>query len=170
MTVRLPPVPRSGTYELRYSVTSGSYYRSMVQFYWGDDFDNLAPMGIPMDLRIGGNERRTTAGTFPSGIGWAPDTDDDDYNAELDKKLRMNNFMKGANLYCAGNPGHSVMARNDEFSTRRILLRQFMDPDKVYYIRFKQVLDNPNLQFYMDYMEFCPKEVYDNPEEPEDIW
>jgi hypothetical protein len=25
-------------------------------------------------------------------------------------------------------------------------------------------------EFYMDYMEYCAKEVYDNPETPEDIW
>ena len=45
-----------------------------------------------------------------------------------------------------------------------------MDPDKVYYIRFKSVLDDVNKEFYMDYIEFCAKEVYDNPETPEDIW
>ena len=25
-------------------------------------------------------------------------------------------------------------------------------------------------EFYMDYIELCPKEVFDNPETPEDIW
>ncbi len=45
-----------------------------------------------------------------------------------------------------------------------------MDPDETYYIRFKTVLDNKLLFFYMDYMEYCSKDVYDNPESPEDIW
>ena len=45
-----------------------------------------------------------------------------------------------------------------------------MDPDKTYYLKFKNVMDDETKQFYMDYFEFCPKEVYDNPETPEDIW
>ena len=24
--------------------------------------------------------------------------------------------------------------------------------------------------FYMDFIEYCAKEIYDNPEKPEDIW
>ncbi len=170
MLMRLPPVPRSGVYELRYSVTSGSSLRSIVQFYWGDNRDKLAPTGIPMDLRIGGREKRTSNGTFPSSMGWESDTDDDDYNAEVDKRLRTNGYMKGPNQYVAGLPGGSTMARADEYSSRRIVLRAQMDADKTYYIRCKQVVDDPTLQFYMDYMEFCPKDVYDNPYEPEDIW
>ncbi len=170
MICRLPPVPKKGTYECRYSVTNGSTQRSIVQFYWGDDKDNLTPMGIPMDLRTGGLERRTKWSVIPSGMGWELDTDDDDYNAEVDKKLRTNGYMKGAKLYSAGTCGNSRMARDDEYSTRRILFKQTMDPDKTYYIRFKQVTDDASLQFYMDYMELVPKEVYDNPNEPEDIW
>ena len=34
----------------------------------------------------------------------------------------------------------------------------------------KGVLDDQTREFYMDFLEFCPKEVYDNPETPEDIW
>ena len=50
------------------------------------------------------------------------------------------------------------------------IIRQTMDPDKTYYMRVKSVLDSEQKEFYMDYMEYCPKEVYDNPEMPEDIW
>ena len=45
-----------------------------------------------------------------------------------------------------------------------------MDPDETYYIRFKTVIDDITLYLYMDYLEYCAKEVYDNPETPEDIW
>ena len=170
MICRLPPVPTQGTYECRYSVTNGSTLRSIVQFYWGDNMNNLTPMDIPMDLRKGGLEWRTKYSVTDSGMGWVNDTDDDDYNAEVDKKLRNNGYMKGANLYSAGTCGNATMAREDEYSTRRILFKQTMDPDKTYYIRFKQVTEDASLQFYMDYMELVPKEVYDNPAEPEDIW
>ncbi len=45
-----------------------------------------------------------------------------------------------------------------------------MDPDVTYYLRLKNVLDKEDKQLYMDFIEICSKEVYDNPEEPEDIW
>jgi hypothetical protein len=93
-----------------------------------------------------------------------------DYNAEVDKKMRNNGFMKGPEHYIAGLPGGTLTSRDDVNTLRRIMVRETMDPDKVYYIRFKSVLDDVNKEFYMDYIEFCAKEVYDNPETPEDIW
>lgn len=170
VTFRLPPVPARGVYELRFNIQSDGYNRGMVQFYWGHDRDRLAAMGIPMDIRMSGLERRTTAGTFPSGVGWEPDTDDDDANAEVDKKMRNKGFMKGSELYCDGGQGLAVMARADPLIIRRVILREQMDPDKTYYLRFKTVLDDATREFYVDYLEYCPKEVYDNPETPEDIW
>ncbi|MBO7098744.1 MAG: hypothetical protein J6W21_02640, partial [Bacteroidaceae bacterium] len=130
VTFRLPPVPARGVYELRFNIQSDGYNRGMVQFYWGHDRDRLAAMGIPMDVRMSGLERRTTAGTFPSGVGWEPDIDDDDTNAEVDKKMRNKGFMKGAEIYCDGAQGVSVMARADPLIIRRVILREQMDPDK----------------------------------------
>ena len=170
VTFRLPPVPAKGVYELRFNIQSDGYNRGMVQFYWGHDRERLSAMGIPMDIRMSGLERRTTAGTFPSNVGWEMDIDDDDTNAEVDKKMRNNGFMKGAELYCDGGQGMATMARADPLIIRRIILREPMDPDKTYYLRFKTVLDDPSREFYVDYLEYCPKEVYDNPEKPEDIW
>lgn len=170
VTFRLPPVPAMGTYELRFNIQSDGYNRGMVQFYWGYDRNHLTAMGIPLDIRMSGLERRTTAGTFPSGVGWERDTDDDDYNAEVDRRMRNNGFMKGAEIYCDGGQGIEKMARADPLIVRRVILRETMDPDKTYYLRFKTVLDDPTREFYVDYLEFCPKEVFDNPETPEDIW
>ena len=45
-----------------------------------------------------------------------------------------------------------------------------MDPNKTYYIKLKSVLESNRKEFYMDFLEYCAKEVYDNPEVPEDIW
>ena len=78
--------------------------------------------------------------------------------------------MKGCEQYCAGGPGASSMMRASNICVRRIIIRETMDPDETYYIRFKTVMDDPTRYFYMDYMEYCAKEVYDNPSEPEDIW
>ncbi len=169
-TMRLPPVPKRGTYELRYAIQCGGNMRGMVQFYWGKDPNNLAAMGIPMDLRQGAYARNTSIGSVTSDIGYADDTDDDDYNAEIDKRLRNNGFMKGCQQYTAGAPGGSDMMRKSNICIRRILLRQTMDPNETYYIRFKTVMDDPTRYFYMDYLEYAAKEVYDNPVTPEDIW
>ena len=78
--------------------------------------------------------------------------------------------MKGCNQYCAGGPGTSAMMRASNICIRRIIIRETMDPDETYYIRFKTVMDDKTRFFYMDYMEYCAKDVYDNPEKPEDIW
>ena len=53
---------------------------------------------------------------------------------------------------------------------RRIIYRGPMDPSETYYIRMKSVLDSDKTEFMMDLLEFCAKEVYASPDEPEDIW
>ncbi|MBQ8050210.1 MAG: fasciclin domain-containing protein [Bacteroidaceae bacterium] len=170
MTFRLPPVPRRGTYEIRYLVGAGSSARSMCQVYFGTNPNSLPAQGIPLDLRMGGLYRHTAAGDLPSIVGWELDnTEDDDYNAEVDKKMRANGFMKGPAYYNLLT-NRSWTARDCEYTTRRIIVTATMDPDQVYYLRFKNVLDDASKQFYMDFLEFCPKEVYDNPYTPEDIW
>lgn len=160
MIFRMPPVPKKGIYEIRYAVQNNSNYRGMCQVYFGSDKNRMPAIGIPLDLRIGGSSDL---------LGWTPDGTDDDLNAENDKKMRNNGFMKGAEYYHAGGAGAST-ARNQQYTTRRIIVRQEMDPDKTYYLKFKTVLSDKNKQFYMDYIEFCAKEVYDNPATPEDIW
>ena len=174
ITLRLPPVPKRGTYELRYAVQPGGGRgldtRGIVQFYWGSDLNHLAAMGIPIDLRTGGLTRRTRQGNLPSDTGWEQDSDDDDYNAEVDKRMRNKGWMKGALIQAMTNNTTTYSARTNEMCLRRVLVRETMDPDKTYYIRYKTVLDDPYTYLYMDYFEYVAKEIYDNPEEPEDIW
>ena len=111
----------------------------------------------------------TEAGNIPSDIGYEEDVDDDEYNANIDKKLRIHDYMKSVNQYCAGSAGAPPL-RTSSNNLRRILFRQYMDSETTYYIRFKTVLDGASRQFYLNFFELCPKEVYDNPYEPEDIW
>lgn len=172
MIFRLPPVPKAGTYEIRYAIQANSEKRSMCQVYFGSDKNNLPAMGIPLDLRMGGQYRHlpsSAGGNLPSIVGWILDTEDDDYNAEVDKRMRNNGYMKGPANY-AFTPGGSNYARNNETTIRRILVREYMYPDKTYYLKFKSVLDDTMKECYMDYLEICAKEVYDNPMTPEDIW
>lgn len=163
VTLRLPPVPKSGVYEIRMGVSTESPWRGICQVYFGDKKDALVPAGIPVNMALGGN-------SVPNIIGWEVDNANDlDYNAEIDKRIRNNGFMKGPE-YLSETIGGKDVLRTLQKTTRRILVRQSMDADKVYYMRFKTVQDNPNKQLFLDYLEWCPKEIFDNPETPEDIW
>lgn len=164
-TFKLPPVPKRGTYEVRYKVLA-NIDRGVCQVYFGSDPNNLPIAGIPMDLTIGGVTHYSTAGNRPSIAGWVSDSDDPDGNAEIDKNMRINGFMKGPEYYWDG----SITSRQQDWNVRRIVVRQTLDPDKQYYLRFKSCIESMQKEFYMDYIEYCAKEVYDNPVEPEDIW
>ena len=82
--------------------------------------------------------------------------------------------MKGANSNCvSGNTtrtARNIHGNGGYLTIRRILLRQFMEPDKTYYVRMKSIIDSEKKEFQLDYFEYCAKEVFDNPETPEDIW
>ena len=157
----LPPVPRRGTYEVRYRVLSNDN-RGVAQLYFGDDPNNLPVTGIPVDLTMGGEDPRT---------GWREDVDgDDDFNAETDKQMHSKGFMKGELAIYRRNVSANSRENASSNIVRHIVTRQTLDPDKTYYIKFKTVLDRTTAEFYMDGLEFCPKEIYDNPIEPEDIW
>ena len=168
-TMKLPPVPKAGHYELRFGVATGSRVRSMAQVYWGPDKSYMPAYGIPMDLRQSGLYRHLPSGNQESSIGWEEDTKDEEYNDEVTKKMRNNGFMKGPESWTAVL-GSSTTVRSYEYITRRIMVSADMVPNQNYYIRFKSVLDAENKEFFMDYIEYVAKEVYDNPEESEDIW
>lgn len=168
-TMKLPPVPRSGQYEIRFGVATGSRVRSMAQVYFGSDPDMMPAAGIPMDLRLGGLEKRDGSVTTDSGVGWEADTDDQEHNDEVAKRMRAKGFMKAPNLW-TNSMGSSTSIRTFHYMTRRIVISTYMTPYQNYYIRFKSVLDLEDREFYMDYFEYVAKEVYDNPNVPEDIW
>lgn len=159
----LPPVPKRGTYELRYKVLATDA-RGITQVYFGSDPGNLPAAGIPVNMAEG--IAITYAG---EGGSWGDLTDngrDEDDIIEIDHKLRNHGLMKaGRHEY-----GEGKTARDDERQKRHILVRQTLDPKNTYYIRFKSVLDTDKKELYLDYFEWCPKEIYDNPSKPEDVW
>ena len=169
--IKLPPVPKEGNYELRLAVQSNSNLRGMCQVYWGPNKNSLPAIGIPLDMRMGGQYRRLTNSTQPSIVGWVADSQLDGQEAidEVDKMMRNNGFMKGPEHF-SPTPGSSTTARQLADHTRRIMVSARMDPNETYYLKFKSVLDDELKQFFIDYIEYCAKEVYDNPVESEDIW
>lgn len=177
-TMKLPPVPTKGHYEVRFGVSSGSSYRSMCQVYFGDNLNYLPAAGIPMDLRIGFVNHRFRNGTQASNFGYTSTSDyENEYKNlsmeeqdEVTKSLRSRGFMKGPKYFHIGNGTSANVGMQGEWVTRRIMVSADLDPDKTYYIRFKNVLNDSDSQFFMDYFEFVSKDVYDNPVEPEDYW
>lgn len=162
----LPPVPKRGTYELRYKVLATSA-RGIVQVYFGSDPGNLPAAGIPVNMAEG---IATTYGG--QSASWADLTDeyrDEDQIIEIDHKLRNHGLMK-AGRHEVHESKTNWTARDDERQKRHILIRQTLDPKETYYIRFKSVLDSDKKELYLDYFEWCPKEIYDNPSKPEDVW
>ena len=158
----LPPVPKRGTYEVRYRILTNSD-RGVAQFYFGDRLNGMPAAGIPVNLTLGGVDPIT---------GWIADTGtDDDADAEADKQMRNCGFMKGEeSILILKQPGTTARANVNRNIVRRIVTRQTLDPDKTYYLKIKSVLDSETSEFYMDHIEYCPKEIFDNPEVPEDIW
>ena len=155
--LRLPPVPYTGTYELRYGISANTL-RGMAQVYLGTDKNNLAAQGIPLDLRKGN-----------AAVGWVADkTGEDDFNNEVEKQMRNLGYLKGP-VYTTLTPGGTNTLRAKGEISRRIIYTGRFEEGKTYYIRFKSVLDKTDSQFFFDYMEFVPRSVY-NGTQAEDKW
>lgn len=162
-TMKLPPVPYTGTYELRYGVWANNN-RGMAQIYMGTNPKNLPAIGIPIDLR-------SASGTNPSSTGWvaereiAPMGTDSTALYENQKAMRNMGFMKGPK-YIQVNGG---TGRDSQDNLRKIIYTGDLEAGKTYWIRFKSVLNSTSTEFFYDYIELVPKSVYAG-EYNEDIW
>lgn len=161
--VKLPPVPTTGTYEIRMGVAMNPY-RSMAQIYFGEDPFNLQPAGLPYDMR--------QSATNNPAMPWVEDTGDENVDRENDQALRIQGFMKGPKYFCSNDGTGKSPARTfggDWPCMRRIITTADMDCNKTYYLRFKTALENTDSQFFLDYFELVPSIVYNGPV-AEDIW
>lgn len=161
--LKLPPIPYDGTWELRLSYR-GSEGCGVVQNYVGDDPENLLPCGIPTDLRKSAEENPNILwiadddGYFKNADGEKDQTSIDAY----DKAMRNRGYMKGPDSHYTGdrNSGGTSM-RDYNLCARRIITTDYFYADHDYYLRMKLVLDNPKAEMNFDYMEWCPKNVFD---------
>ena len=159
VTFRLPPVPE-GDYEFRIQTCLGFPNRGIMQVY----FDGK-PCGIPLDMRKDGVD--------PS-IGNKPDQDlgDDEAIAAYDKALHNRGWMKGPASYGSINQdgtGSPYWMRNGMTEMRRIWTTFHSDGKTDHYVRVQQKLDLGDLgTFAFDYIELCPRSVYNNEYYPED--
>lgn len=149
ITFRLPPVPTSGTYELRfYECTlagTGKCDRGVVQFYL-----NGAPCGIPVDLRLQGDN------PLVGRIGDSDAGSEDAIRAN-DKAMRNRGYMKAMDSYTASG-GDNLRGRQD--CIRKIVTTDYFYNDQDYYLRLRLVLDNPNACCPFNTIELVPKSVY----------
>ncbi len=150
-TVKLPPVPFDGTYEIRigYPVMNS---RGVIQAYF-----NGMPCDIPTDLRTGGRDPK---------VGWVSDdglTQEEIRSA--DKAMRNRGYMKGTAFYGA----NGAWFRDQSSMLRRILTTQYMESNGEYYLRVRQLLDNNMAEMVYDYLELVPKNIYAS-DYGEDIW
>ena len=163
---RLPPVP-DGTYELRLGYTANGN-RGMLQFYIGSssDLSSMKALDIPLDMRI---VPVNNADLTPDvNTGWCDWTKLDDQGVETDANMRNLGYMRGPLYYTVGiNSGN--YARSNREDLRRILAKQDFKQDE-YWLRFKSVLERDDWQFHLDYIEFCPENVYNNTRYVEDMY
>ena len=157
-TLRLPPVPKSGTYEIRLGISQNPL-RGMAQPYFGDDPYRLQPTGLPLDLR------QPVDNNSNPQLNWQDDVADVETNVENDKNLRIQGYMKAPLYFGASDGTGTSKARslpNGKGSpvVRRIVGIQYMEAGKTYYIRFKSALKKLDSQFFLDYIEYCPSNVY----------
>lgn len=170
--VKLPRVPKDGTYELRLGCSNNGE-RGMVQIYLGTSPDNLLPIGLPID-------QREVPDVIP-GNPWVADKDvnyDRTTCLENDRNLRNQGYMKGPQYFHKdgknkdGEPVRNIKGAGtvDAAALRRILTAQTFYANQDYYLRFKLAIpDYATSRLFLDYIEFVPSSVY-NGTEPEDIW
>ena len=142
-SVKLPPVPHDGTYEVRLGYSLGDD-RGIAQVYLNNE-----PCGIPISFR-----------NLDANVGWEADTDDEEENKAIDKAMRNRGFMKAMDSY--GSTSEPFRTYNND--VRHILVKQYLRADQEYWLRFRQILEGSTLYMSIDYIELCPKDVYDSPD------
>jgi uncharacterized surface protein with fasciclin (FAS1) repeats len=171
VTLRLPPVPE-GVYEVRVGIRGVNLY-GIAQFYVDSQ-----PCGIPLDLSVYGHPWGWPA--WDDGhINWEEDYYVDpsgnlmylpDVSASLDKSYRNKGFMRGPAGVCMW-PNQTV---NRQFrwyraQYRKIVVTMNLTEGESHYLRIKSVLEDDDKQGMIDYIELCPKSIYDA-EGGEDIY
>ena len=153
VTFKLPPVPKKGTYEIRMGYTPDEE-RGVIQAYL-----NNVPCGIPVDMRIG---------AYDAEIGSVADDAEgaksDEEKKLQDKALHNRGFLKAMDCWFQGGYTSGGSLRSFNHGLRRVLATENMDPEGTYYLRMRQVLDDPEKYCNFNYLEICPKSVYGSPE------
>lgn len=163
--IKLPPVPKDGTYELRFGyVITGK--RTMVQFFLGHSSDRskMTPCDIPLDQ---------TVGFSSTTIGWTNASNESDMGAATDKAMHNRGWMRGPQYFSNYKKGITDPARTTTTQPhiRRVITKQFFKQGEDNWIRFKTAMpENTSAEFELDYIEIVPQYIYNNPTLTEDVF
>ena len=145
--------------------------RGMLQFYLGrtSEVSSMQALDIPLDMRVVPKDEKSADGTviIPDAVtGWSLYTNYEDLGVESDANMRNLGYMRGPMCFYYG----STISRAYAGDLRRIITRQQFEQGD-YWLRFKTVLpNNTNTEFHLDYIEFCPENVYNNSQYLEDMY
>ncbi|MBO4723872.1 MAG: fasciclin domain-containing protein [Bacteroidaceae bacterium] len=182
LAFKLPPVPADGTYEIRAwnnsLAGSANNDRGVVQFYihqYNPAVDagifwrnwDWKPQGIPVDLRIGGDDAR---------IGMVSDTDTrydgmttaQKKNAiyQNDRAMRIRGYLKAPDSYTnsssSDNSGDPIRVSTSCY--RKIICNEYLKADNDYWIRMRQVFEDDGV-FPFSFIEIVPKSIYEGNED-----
>lgn len=165
--IKLPPVPKDGTYELRFGYVNNNK-RTIVQFYLGHSSDrsSMTPCDIPLDQNV--DLKSTT-------VGWTNPNTDGDNGAAVDKAMHNRGWMRGPNYFSNMKYGEGSTARfksdGGQHHIRRVVTKQYFKQGEENWFRCKTAMpENTEAEFELDYIELVPVNVYNNPYLTEDVF
>lgn len=165
--IKLPPVPKDGTYELRFGYVNNGK-RTIVQFYLGHSSDRstMTPCDIPLDQNV--NPTSTT-------VGWTNPNTDGDNGAAVDKAMHNRGWMRGPNYFSNKKYGEGSTARfksdDGQHHIRRVVTKQYFKQGEENWFRCKTAMpENTEAEFQLDYIELVPATVYNHSNLTEDIF
>ena len=164
--IKLPPVPKDGTYELRFGYVNNGQ-RTIVQFYLGHSSDRstMTTCDIPLDQRIGAED---------ATIGWTDPNKDGDLGVATDKSMHNRGWMRGPNYfsnYKKGIDGNARYSISKQPHVRRIVTKQLFKQGEENWFRCKTAMpEDTEAEFELDYIELVPVSVYNNTYLTEDVF
>lgn len=156
LAIKLPPVP-TNDYELRLFYTPMDH-AGMMQFYMGKTSakSSMQPMGIPLDARIKAEDPL---------IGWTAFYEEDDMGVASDQAMHNRGYMRGPYSFFGGTnvttgDTESANGRGDGITVLRLVIGtdRYLQSDD-HWFRFKNVIDNPNGKWQLDFIELVPTSV-----------
>lgn len=165
--IKLPPVPKDGTYELRFGYVNNGK-RTIVQFYLGHSSDRstMTPCDIPLDQNV--DLKSTT-------VGWTNPNTDGDNGAAVDKAMHNRGWMRGPNYFSNMKYGEGSTARfksdGGQHHIRRVVTKQYFKQGEENWFRCKTAMpENTEAEFQLDYIELVPATVYNHSSLTEDVF
>lgn len=165
--IKLPPVPKDGTYELRFGYVNNGK-RTIVQFYLGHSSDRstMTPCDIPLDQNV--DPKSTT-------VGWTDPNTDGDNGAAVDKAMHNRGWMRGPNYFSNKKHGEGSTARfkydGGQHHIRRVVTKQYFKQGEENWFRCKTAMpENTEAEFQLDYIELVPATVYNHTSLTEDVF